>query len=133
MATQTLNKIETRQVELRSRPDGVPTEENFGLGVGVIEPPTEGEFLVQNEWMSVDPYMRGRMKDTDSYVEPFQIGKALDGGCIGKVIESRNDRFVVGDYVWDDIDVQRCKAVFGPTESVQDNRQANPHGVDVGR
>ncbi len=99
MTTQILNKIETRQVELRSRPDGVPTEENFRLGVGVIEPLTEGEFLVQNEWMSVDPYMRGRMKDTDSYVEPFQIGKALDGGCIGKVIDSRNERFVVGDYV----------------------------------
>ena len=99
MVTAVSTKLETRQVELHSRPDGVPTEDNFRLGVGFIEPINEGEFLVKNEWMSVDPYMRGRMKDSDSYVEPFQIGEALDGGCIGKVIDSRNDRFVVGDYV----------------------------------
>jgi NADPH-dependent curcumin reductase CurA len=59
----------------------------------------EGEFLVQNEWMSVDPYMRGRMKDTDSNVAPFQIDKPLEGGCIGKVIDSRSSDFVNGDYI----------------------------------
>jgi NADPH-dependent curcumin reductase CurA len=99
MATETTTKLETRQVELKSRPEGVPTEHNFQMGVGLVEPLIEGEFLVQNEWMSVDPYMRGRMKDAESYVEPFQIGKPLDGGCIGKVIDSRNDRFIVGEYV----------------------------------
>ena len=99
MATQTATRIETRQIELKSRPSGVPTEDNFRLSVGFIEPLVEGEFLVQNEWMSVDPYMRGRMKDTDSYVAPFQIDKPLEGGCIGKVIESRNSDFVHGDYI----------------------------------
>jgi NADPH-dependent curcumin reductase CurA len=49
--------------------------------------------------MSVDPYMRGRMRDSKSYIPPFEIGKPLEGGCIGKVIESKNSQFVVGDYV----------------------------------
>jgi NADPH-dependent curcumin reductase CurA len=99
VATQTATRIETRQIELKSRPSGVPTKDNFRLSVGFIEPLVEGEFLVQNEWMSVDPYMRGRMKDTDSYVAAFQIDKPLEGGCIGKVIESRNTNIVQGDYV----------------------------------
>ena len=99
MATHTATRIETRQIELKSRPSGVPTEDNFRLGVGFIEPLVEGEFLVQNEWMSVDPYMRGRMKDTDSYVAPFQIDKPLEGGCIGKVIDSRSSDFVYGDTI----------------------------------
>jgi NADPH-dependent curcumin reductase CurA len=99
VATQTATRIETHQIELKSRPSGIPTEDNFRLSVGFIEPLVEGEFLVQNEWMSVDPYMRGRMKETDSYVDAFQIDKPLEGGCIGKVIESRNTNIVLGDYV----------------------------------
>lgn len=99
MSTQTAIRIKTRQIELKSRPDGVPTEANFQLGEATLSDIADGEFLVQNEWMSVDPYMRGRMNDTDSYVPPFQIGKPLEGGCVGKVIESLNDDFAVGDYV----------------------------------
>jgi NADPH-dependent curcumin reductase CurA len=99
MSTETATRIKTRQIELKSRPDGVPTKANFQLGEGILSPIVDGEFLVQNEWMSVDPYMRGRMNDSASYVKPFQIGKPLEGGCVGKVIESRNDNFAVGDYV----------------------------------
>lgn len=50
-----------------------------------IGPMADGKFLVKNRWMSVDPYMRGRMKDTDSDVPPFQIDESLEGGCIGEV------------------------------------------------
>ena len=99
MSTETATRIKTRQIELKSRPDGVPTKANFQLGEASLSPIVDGEFLVQNEWMSVDPYMRGRMNDSDSYVKPFQIGKPLEGGCVGKVIESRNPDFIVGDYV----------------------------------
>ena len=95
----TATRIKTRQIELKSRPDGVPTEANFQLGEETLPPPADGEFLVQNEWMSVDPYMRGRMNDSASYVPAFQIGKPLEGGCVGRVIESLNDDFTVGNYV----------------------------------
>ncbi len=55
--------------------------------------------LVRNVWMSVDPYMRGRMSDRSSYVPPFEVGRPLDGGCVGRVVRSRNDRFAEGGYV----------------------------------
>ncbi len=99
MASQADQTTESREIHLASRPDGVPTKDDFKLVTTKIPPLSEGEFLVKNEWMSVDPYMRGRMKAGDSYVEPFQIDEPLEGGCIGKVVESRNDRFVAGDYV----------------------------------
>lgn len=99
MSNETTTRVKSRQIELKSRPGGVPTEENFQLGEATLSPIGNGEFLVENEWMSVDPYMRGRMNDWDSYVPPFQIGKPLEGGCVGKVIESRHADFAVGDYV----------------------------------
>ncbi len=99
MAIDTISKISSRQIELHSRPEGVPTVDNFRLSVGILDALTDGEILVQNEWMSVDPYMRGRMNDAESYIKPFQIGKPLEGGCIGQVIESQNNDFQVGDYV----------------------------------
>lgn len=99
MSTEAATQIKTRQIELKSRPDGVPTQANFQLGEATLSPIADREFLVQNEWMSVDPYMRGRMNDSASYVPPFQIGEPLEGGCIGKVIESLNDDFSVGYYV----------------------------------
>ncbi len=99
MSINTATHIKSRQIVLKSRPDGMPTESNFQLSEETLSPIADGEFLVQNEWMSVDPYMRGRMNDSESYVPPFQIGKPLEGGCVGKVIESRHADFAVGDYV----------------------------------
>jgi NADPH-dependent curcumin reductase CurA len=77
----------------------MPINENFELVEVQIPEPLDGEFLVRNIWMSVDPYMRGRMTERKSYVPPFELGKALEGGCIGKVVESKNSQFAVGDYV----------------------------------
>ncbi len=100
MSTATENKpITCRQIVLESRPQGVPAKENFRLESVEIVPLAQGEFLVKNEWMSVDPYMRGRMKEGDSYVPPFEIDAPLEGGCIGKVVNSRSDQFSVGDVV----------------------------------
>ena len=99
MSIEAATQIKTRQIELKSRPNGVPTAANFQLREATLPALADGEFLVQNEWMSVDPYMRGRMNDSESYVPPFQIGRPLEGGCVGKVIESKNDDFTVGDYV----------------------------------
>jgi len=92
-------KTKNREIHLQSRPDGKPSSGNFTLKTTELEPIYEKEILVRNEWMSVDPYMRGRMKDSDSYVKPFQIGESLEGGCIGRVIESLNKDFHEGDYV----------------------------------
>jgi NADPH-dependent curcumin reductase CurA len=77
----------------------MPTNKNFKLVEVQIPGPRDGEFLVRNIWMSVDPYMRGRMTERKSYVPPFELGKPLEGACVGKVVESKNNQFAVGDYV----------------------------------
>lgn len=99
MTTTISQAIKSKQIELVSRPEGKPGKSNFTANTVVLSPIADGEILVRNQWMSVDPYMRGRMKEGDSYVSPFQIGEPLEGGCIGKVVESRNDRFSKGDQV----------------------------------
>ncbi len=99
MPTQTSKAIRSKQIELASRPKGEPTADNFKCNTVELPPINDGEFLVQNEWMSVDPYMRGRMKEGDSYVPPFEIDSPLEGGCIGKVVASQNSDFNEGDYV----------------------------------
>ena len=64
-----------------------------------LEPVQDGEVLVRNLFMSVDPYMRSRMNEGQSYVPPFELGKPLDGGAVGEVVESRANEFRVGDAV----------------------------------
>ena len=88
-----------REIHLKSRPTGMPTADNFELVETPIPQPDPGQFLVRNVWMSVDPYMRGRMMDRQSYVPPFAVGGALDGGSVGEVVVSRHDGFQPGDYV----------------------------------
>lgn len=89
----------TREVRLASRPVGMPSAANFEIVTTPVPPLKAGEVLVRNLWMSVDPYMRGRMVDRESYVPPFQIGSALDGGAVGEVVESSSPQFKVGDVV----------------------------------
>lgn len=89
----------TREIRLASRPTGTPSAENFVIATTPVPPLKPGEVLVKNLWMSVDPYMRGRMVDRESYVPPFQLGKPLDGGAVGEVLESSSPRFRVGDVV----------------------------------
>ncbi len=91
--------VVSHEIHLKERPVGMPTIDNFELVEVQIPEPRDGEFLVRNIWMSVDPYMRGRMTERKSYVPPFELGKALEGGCVGKVVESKNNQFAVGDYV----------------------------------
>ncbi|KLU07360.1 oxidoreductase YncB [Rhodopirellula islandica] len=99
MNTATSKAIQSKQIELVSRPEGMPQKSNFELRTTEVGPIQDGEILVKNRWMSVDPYMRGRMKDSDSYVPPFQIDQPLEGGCIGEVIQSQNADFEEGDMV----------------------------------
>jgi NADPH-dependent curcumin reductase CurA len=91
--------ITSREIRLRKRPQGLPSPDCFDLIRVELPAIGEGELLVKNLWMSVDPYMRGRMDDVESYVPPFAIGEPMDGGAVGRVVASRNPEFVVGDYV----------------------------------
>ncbi|MDB5499958.1 MAG: alcohol dehydrogenase, zinc-containing [Phenylobacterium sp.] len=88
-----------REIRLKSRPSGLPTHDNFELASVELPPPAPGEVQVRNLWMTVDPYMRGRMNDVKSYAPPFQLGKALDGGAIGEVITSNDPALNKGDLV----------------------------------
>jgi NADPH-dependent curcumin reductase CurA len=90
---------QSREVRLKSRPEGMPVAANFEVATVELPAPGAGEVQVRNHFMSVDPYMRGRMYDRPSYVPPFQIGEALQGGCIGEVIASGDPAFAVGDIV----------------------------------
>jgi NADPH-dependent curcumin reductase CurA len=76
----------SREIRLKSRPVGLPTADNFDLATVELAAPGDGEVQVKNLWMTVDPYMRGRMNDRPSYVPPFQMGQALQGGAIGEVV-----------------------------------------------
>ncbi|RAS64094.1 hypothetical protein C8D87_106500 [Lentzea atacamensis] len=87
------------EVRLASRPKGWPTEDNFEIAEVEIPTPGEGQILVRNVVMSVDPYMRGRMNDVKSYVPPFQVGKPLEGGAVGEVVASNAEGIAVGDNV----------------------------------
>jgi len=88
-----------RQVLLASRPQGPVTEENFRLVEQAIPAPGDGEVLVRNEWLSLDPYMRGRMNDVKSYVPPVQLGAVMVGQTVGEVVQSRDASFKSGDKV----------------------------------
>lgn len=88
-----------RAWHLKSRPEGLPTADNFELKQIDLPPLGDGMIRVRNHWLSVDPYMRGRMNDAKSYVPPFQIGQPLEGDAVGEVVESNADGFEVGDQV----------------------------------
>lgn len=91
--------VVSREIRLTSRPSGIPTEANFTIAQTELGRLHGQEVLVRNLFMSVDPYMRGRMNDTKSYVPPFELNKPLDGGAVGEVIASRAEGFKVGDAV----------------------------------
>ena len=88
-----------RAWHLKSRPQGMPMHENFELKEIELPPVADGQVRVRNLWLSVDPYMRGRMNDVKSYVPPFQIGEPMDGGAIGEVLESKVEGLSPGDLV----------------------------------
>ncbi len=89
-----------RAWHLTSRPTGLPTLANFALEDAPLPELQEGWVRVENVWLSVDPYMRGRMNDVKSYVPPFALGEPMQGGAVGKVVESRAPGFEAGDTVF---------------------------------
>ena len=88
-----------RRVLLKSRPEGPVTPDNFELDERDVPAPDHGQLLIRNLYMSVDPYMRGRMNDVESYIPPFQVGEPLEAGVVGRVVKSRHRGFREGDHV----------------------------------
>jgi len=88
-----------RQITLAARPTGFPKESDFRLVESAIPTPGPGEVLVRTLYLSIDPYMRGRMNEGKSYAARQEIGEVMIGGTVGEVVESRNAKFAKGDQV----------------------------------
>lgn len=92
--------MKNREVRLKSYPIGLPKKDNFEIVEAETPPLEPGQMLIRNIWMSVDPYMRGRMNPgRASYVPPFMLDHVLDGGAVGQVLESNGGPFATGDFV----------------------------------
>ena len=103
-----------RQWTLASRPTGMPNEANFNLGDAVIAEIADGQILVEMLYLSVDPYMRGRISGARSYAKPVEIGEVMTGGAVGRVIASKHPKFAEGDAV---------EGMFGwQTHSISDGK-----------
>ena len=93
------NSKQNRQVTLASRPVGAPTAENFYFKSGPIPEITDGQILLRTVYLSLDPYMRGRMSDEKSYADPIDIGGTMVGGTVNRVVASRHPDYKTGDWV----------------------------------
>jgi NADPH-dependent curcumin reductase CurA len=88
-----------RQILLKSRPEGMPGLDNFVLAQGPVPTPADGEVLMRNQYLSLDPYMRGRMSAAKSYAKPVEVGAPMVGHTVGEVVASRHPKFSAGDIV----------------------------------
>jgi NADPH-dependent curcumin reductase CurA len=126
-----MSRLSSREIRLASRPGGLPTAANLTLAWTDVEPLKDREVLVRNLFMSVDPYMRGRMNDRKSYVPPFELGKPLNGGAVGDVIESRAPEFKPGDVVTSNFG-WREYFVASPKDLYPVSREIQPLSVYLG-
>lgn len=99
--------MKTSQIILTSRPQGVPTLNNFRIEEVELPALSGKDVLLEGMYYSVDPYMRGKMNDVKSYTPPFKTGKPLSGGVIAKVLESKSDSFKNGDIVTGNLNWQK--------------------------
>ena len=89
----------TKTINLKDRPNGKPELNNFEFTTTEVSEINEGEVLLKSKYVSVDPYLRGRMSDAPSYVPPFEVGKPIESGIIAEVLESKAENFSKGDHV----------------------------------
>jgi NADPH-dependent curcumin reductase CurA len=109
------------QIRLVSRPHGLPKEENFSWVKQPIPEPAEGQALIRTLYLSVDPYMRGRMNDQKSYVAPYELNEVITGGVIGEVIKSKSPSLIKGDIILGNIGWQKYSLI-----SSEQVRKINP-------
>ncbi|MEN0135560.1 MAG: NADP-dependent oxidoreductase [Rhodococcus sp. (in: high G+C Gram-positive bacteria)] len=91
--------VQSTRIVLASRPDGAPTADNFRLEAVNLPDPVDGQVLIRVIYLSLDPYMRGRMSAAESYADPVEIDEVMVGGTVGQVVDSRHPDFAAGDYV----------------------------------
>ncbi|MDX6288918.1 MAG: NADPH:quinone reductase, partial [Blastocatellia bacterium] len=91
--------MQNKEIRLSSRPVGMPTLDNFDISDTAVPQPKDGEVLVRTLYISVDPYLRSRMREGRSYVAPFEVGQVIQSGAVGEVVESRSPQFQPGDIV----------------------------------
>jgi NADPH:quinone reductase len=103
--------MKQQQLILHERPNGLPNADTFAFKEVEVGSPGTNQLLLKTLYVSVDPYMRGRMADGPSYIEPFQVGKPLNGGIVSQVVESNNENFSVGDIVTGMLDFQEYHVV----------------------
>ena len=126
------NQEKNRQIKLATRPTGEPKPENFDMVTTDIPSPSDNEMLLRTVYLSLDPYMRGRMSDAKSYADPLEVGDVMMGGTVAQVVESNIDKFAVGDLVvsnsgWQDYSVSNGEGVLK-----LDKDMANPsYGLGV--
>ena len=111
------NQEKNRQIKLASRPTGEPKAENFDMVTSEIPSPNSNEMLLRTVYLSLDPYMRGRMSASKSYADPLEVGDVMLGGTVAQVVESNIDKFAVGDLVvsnsgWQDYSVSDGEGVL---------------------
>src|SRR5258708_13239395 len=93
--------MQNKEIRLASRPAGMPTLDNFNTVNTVVPKLKDGEVLVRALYISVDPYLRGRMREGRSYIAPFEVGQVIESGVVGEMVESRAPEFKPGDIVTD--------------------------------
>ena len=126
------NQKINRQIKLASRPTGEPKAENFDMVTSAIPSPNNNAMLLRTVYLSIDPYMRGRMSDAKSYADPLEVGDVMMGGTVAQVVESNIDKFAVGDLVvsnsgWQDYSVSDGEGVLK-----LDKNMSNPsYGLGV--
>ena len=91
--------MQNREIRLASRPAGMPTDSNFEIRGSDVPSPADGEVLLRTLYISVDPYLRGRMREGRSYIAPFEVGQVIISGAVGEVVESKSPLFAPGDIV----------------------------------
>ena len=91
--------MKNRQIQLASRPEGEPKPSDFRLAESEAPAPKDGELLLRTLWLSLDPYMRGRMSAAKSYAKPVEVGEVMVGGTVSEVVESKHKDFKKGDIV----------------------------------
>src|SRR3984957_16333538 len=123
-----------RQVVLKRRPTGMPVAGDFSLVDGPLPEPADGQVLLRGIYLSLDPYMRGRISGQRSYAKPTEIGEVIEGRVVGQVVRSRHPALREGDYAFGGYGWQTHKAVAGGgPRTPRSARATMPLAVMAGR
>ena len=119
--------LTSRNMCLKNYPKGMPVSNDFQMTTTDVKPAGNGEITVRNHWMSVDPYMRGRMSGIKTYIAPFELGQPMEGGAVGEIIQSGHPEFKKGDWV---VTMLGWREVF--TANVDDMKKMLLQKIDPG-